>query len=311
MLDGVDLTNFWESFETKDGDDVEEPIADVLVASVERKLGYKLPRAYVELMRSKNGGYPRRTCHRTSTGTTWASDHIQISSIFAIGSRSRLSLCGDTGSQFWSDEWDYPAIDRKTTNYLIPIEVICRHYVAGSLWDRISSGNLKPSKLGFKSNKEVKYGDKIPEPHIEVTTKVIRRAVGTCEVGTAPSERHTFQGMDLMLSLGNILSGAVPLLLNQDPEASDPLPTEEDKTTAEIPIGAKIIRTVRAYLALVSEGSDEPQRSPAEAFELLRNDPGADHDETVLRVLERIVTRPAAKEATDQLEEVAAVPNVT
>ena len=67
---------------------------------------------------------------------------------------------------------NYSAIDRKTKNYLIPIEVICRHYVAGSLWDRISSGELKPSKLGFKSNKDVKYGDKIPEPHIEVTTKL-------------------------------------------------------------------------------------------------------------------------------------------
>ena len=70
------------------------------------------------------------------------------------------------------DVLDYSAIDRKTSNYLIPIEVICRHYVAGSLWDRISSGELKPYKLGFKSNKDVKYGDKIPEPHIEVTTKL-------------------------------------------------------------------------------------------------------------------------------------------
>ena len=67
---------------------------------------------------------------------------------------------------------DYPKINRKTTNYLIPIEVICRHYVAGSLWDRIKSGELKPSKLGFKSGTDVKYGDKLPEPFIEVTTKL-------------------------------------------------------------------------------------------------------------------------------------------
>jgi phosphoribosylaminoimidazole-succinocarboxamide synthase len=67
---------------------------------------------------------------------------------------------------------DYPSINKKTTNYLIPLEVICRHYVAGSLWDRISSGELKPSKLGFDSGKAVKYGDKIPEPFIEVTTKL-------------------------------------------------------------------------------------------------------------------------------------------
>jgi phosphoribosylaminoimidazole-succinocarboxamide synthase len=67
---------------------------------------------------------------------------------------------------------DYPSINKKTTNYLIPIEVICRHYVAGSLWDRISGGELKPSKLGFKPGEDVKYGDKLPEPFIEVTTKL-------------------------------------------------------------------------------------------------------------------------------------------
>lgn len=66
----------------------------------------------------------------------------------------------------------YSSITRKTTNYLIPLEIICRHYVAGSLWDRIRSGELRPSKLGFKPSKEVKYGDKLPEPYIEVTTKL-------------------------------------------------------------------------------------------------------------------------------------------
>jgi len=65
-----------------------------------------------------------------------------------------------------------PKITKKTTNYLIPLEVITRHYVAGSMWDRIRSGEIKPSKLGMKSNKEVKYGDKLTEPYIEMTTKL-------------------------------------------------------------------------------------------------------------------------------------------
>jgi phosphoribosylaminoimidazole-succinocarboxamide synthase len=67
---------------------------------------------------------------------------------------------------------DYSKINKKTVNYLIPLEVICRHYVAGSLWDRIQSGKLRPVKLGFKATKEVKYGDKLPEPHLEFTTKL-------------------------------------------------------------------------------------------------------------------------------------------
>jgi len=67
---------------------------------------------------------------------------------------------------------EYPKINRKTTNYLIPLEMITRYYVAGSLWDRIRSGSVKPAKLGFKPTKDVKYGDKLPAPLIEVTTKL-------------------------------------------------------------------------------------------------------------------------------------------
>ena len=63
-------------------------------------------------------------------------------------------------------------LTKKTTDYLVPLEVISRYYVAGSLWDRIKSGELKPSKLGFKGNKDVKYGDKLPEPFVELTTKL-------------------------------------------------------------------------------------------------------------------------------------------
>src|SRR4030066_1498439 len=67
---------------------------------------------------------------------------------------------------------NYEEITKKTADYLIPIEIISRYYVAGSLWDRIQNKELKPAKLGFKPTKEVKYGDKLPEPLIEVTTKL-------------------------------------------------------------------------------------------------------------------------------------------
>lgn len=63
-------------------------------------------------------------------------------------------------------------ITKKSANYLIPLEVISRHYVAGSLWDRIKAGEIKPQKLGLKGSKEVKYGDKLPEPYLEFTTKL-------------------------------------------------------------------------------------------------------------------------------------------
>ena len=67
---------------------------------------------------------------------------------------------------------DYSKINKKTTNYLIPLEVICRHYVAGSLFDRIKDGSVTPKQLGFPARKKVAYGDELPEPMFEVTTKL-------------------------------------------------------------------------------------------------------------------------------------------
>lgn len=57
-------------------------------------------------------------------------------------------------------------------NCLVPLEFICRYYVAGSLLDRIKEGEIKPETLGFKKGYEVKYGDELPEPFFEVTTKL-------------------------------------------------------------------------------------------------------------------------------------------
>lgn len=67
---------------------------------------------------------------------------------------------------------DYDRINGSTTNYLIPLEIISRHYVAGSLWDRIKSGEISADELGFDAGHEVKYGEELPRPFYEVTTKL-------------------------------------------------------------------------------------------------------------------------------------------
>lgn len=67
---------------------------------------------------------------------------------------------------------DYDRIHTDTVNYLIPLEVICRHYAAGSLMDRIKSGRIKAEDLGFPRGHIVKYGEKLPRPFVETTTKL-------------------------------------------------------------------------------------------------------------------------------------------
>ncbi|HYA10429.1 MAG TPA: phosphoribosylaminoimidazolesuccinocarboxamide synthase [Thermoplasmata archaeon] len=56
--------------------------------------------------------------------------------------------------------------------YLVPLELIVRYYVAGSLWDRVRQGKVTAKELGFPSGRSVAYADELPEPHFEVTTKL-------------------------------------------------------------------------------------------------------------------------------------------
>ena len=64
------------------------------------------------------------------------------------------------------------SITTSTVNYLIPLEFISRHYVAGSLFDRIKSGEINAIDLGFEEGHEVLYGEKLPKPYYETTTKL-------------------------------------------------------------------------------------------------------------------------------------------
>ncbi len=56
--------------------------------------------------------------------------------------------------------------------YLIPLELIVRYYLAGSLWDRVRAGKVGPRDLGLAAGATLAYGQELPEPHFEVTTKL-------------------------------------------------------------------------------------------------------------------------------------------
>ncbi len=60
------------------------PLTDAMVAAAERTLGYRLPASYLQLLRVKNGGRPRRQCHPTG-GTHWSDNHVRVVAIFGVG----------------------------------------------------------------------------------------------------------------------------------------------------------------------------------------------------------------------------------
>lgn len=67
---------------------------------------------------------------------------------------------------------DYSKLTTSSTNYLIPLEFVMRHYVAGSLMDRIKSGDIHAEELGFSPGHRVNYGEMLETPFFEVTTKL-------------------------------------------------------------------------------------------------------------------------------------------
>jgi hypothetical protein len=105
-----DVSDFWDNCEYARKEYVGEPLTEDIASFIEQNLGYKLPSAYIELMKCQNGGTPKFTYHRTQESTSWAKDHIAITGIYGINRTKPYSLGGRFGSQFWIDEWEYPPI---------------------------------------------------------------------------------------------------------------------------------------------------------------------------------------------------------
>lgn len=68
--------------------------------------------------------------------------------------------------------YDYDKINNGTINYLIPLEFVLRWYNAGSLYASMVSGKLKPEDAGFEKGHKPVYGEALPEPLFEQTTKL-------------------------------------------------------------------------------------------------------------------------------------------
>ncbi|WP_326982112.1 SMI1/KNR4 family protein [Chryseobacterium sp. MYb264] len=103
-----DFTGFWNESSYSERDYIEEFPDDEMIASIEKELGYKLPAAYIELMKIQNGGLVDKSCFPTTEHNSWADDHVAITGIMGIGRNKTYSVCGELGSQFMMEEWGYP-----------------------------------------------------------------------------------------------------------------------------------------------------------------------------------------------------------
>lgn len=146
-------------------------------------------------------------------------------------------------------------------------------------------------KLPRKQVDDIRVGALLHDlGNVEITTKVLSKAVDTLESANSPGDMHTFLGADLVHSLGAVLHSAVPLVLNQEDALHDGS-SKEDSTPSmsEIPLGAKIIRVVRAYDTLAFCEGGESRSSTTKALTELRK--RREYDPEVLAALERACRR--------------------
>lgn len=130
--------------------------------------------------------------------------------------------------------------------------------------------------------------------NVEITTQTISRAFDT--LGANPT-KYKFLGTELVHSLGSVLEGALPLLVNQDDVARDYLTREEGFKPAEVPLGARIIRAVRCYDDLTTSAAGESTNAVDYALNKLRTDASGGYDSYVIDALERVVGKPARSAA--------------
>jgi hypothetical protein len=132
---------------------------------------------------------------------------------------------------------------------------------------------------------------------IEVTTRLVSRAVDTLGAHPEPLQQHSFHGIDLVQSLGTVLKGAVPLLASQG-DVGLGVRSSELQPIVDLPVGARIIRMVRAYDELTGGGVQEGYPEPPEALADLARDPVFAADNAVRMALGRAVLNysPPARE---------------
>ena len=133
---------------------------------------------------------------------------------------------------------------------------------------------------------------------VEVTTRLLSRAVDALEGQPSTHEKHTFLGTDLVHSLAEVLRGAVPLLLTQGYESSGgDYVDNETSIGKDAKLGAHIISLVRLFdvkcspVSSRSDGSAGLGRGALQTVADLRKttmDPG---DREIVDALERVVRR--------------------
>lgn len=99
----VDRRSFWS-----DAPSHHPPLTTELLHEAEQLLGVQLPVAFVELLRSQNGGATRGLAYPMPNPTSWAPDHIPLNELFGIVPEADDILQTILLTPYLTEEWDLP-----------------------------------------------------------------------------------------------------------------------------------------------------------------------------------------------------------
>ena len=167
-----------------------------------------------------------------------------------------------------------------------------RHKAKSTRIAELSHDVAEEMNLSGKQIDDVRVGSLLHDlGNVEITTQIISKAVDTLGPQSPGSDKHTFLGQDFVQSLSEVLSGAVPLLVDDDDLAEEPLASGENSGCTEAPIGARIIRAVRAFDTLTVNDLGDPKSTPDKALSEMHRDAAEGYDHGVLAAIERAITR--------------------
>lgn len=104
-LKDFNWTGFWNDVDYAFESYIGKSVTDEDIKAAEANLGYTLPVAYIELLKSHNGGVVKKNCFIDDDD-----DCVYVTGIYGIDKDKKYSLLGEMGNKFWISKVKYPPI---------------------------------------------------------------------------------------------------------------------------------------------------------------------------------------------------------
>ena len=118
---------------------------------------------------------------------------------------------------------------------------------------------------------------------VEISTELIQKAASLTDEEKALIDTHTERGAKILSSVGEVLKGAIPIVL-----ASHRFYSEREKGK-ELPLGARIVSVADSFDAMASDRPYRKGLPPWKAFEEMEEAAGKQFDPEVVDAFRRVL----------------------